>query len=62
MLKILIDDPGNRNIARQMNLAPSTVKVYLVTLGKMLSARNRTELGIWAFKEFEKSGNSEQRQ
>jgi two-component system, NarL family, nitrate/nitrite response regulator NarL len=51
VLLCLVRGLSNKCIARELNVAEGTVKVYLKLLSRKLNVSNRTQLAIWALHE-----------
>ncbi len=48
---------GNKQIAFEMGLSPSTVKIYVYNLTHKLHLNNRTQVAVWASNGFKGSSN-----
>ena len=48
VLHCLITGDSNKTIARKINIAEATVKVYVKTILRKVKVQNRTQAAIWA--------------
>jgi two-component system nitrate/nitrite response regulator NarL len=48
ILRCLVDGYSNKTIARELDIAEATVKVYVKGLLRKIHARNRTQAAVWA--------------
>ena len=50
VLQCLIIGDSNKTIARKINIAEATVKVYIKTILRKIHVKNRTQAAIWAMR------------
>jgi two-component system nitrate/nitrite response regulator NarL len=52
ILRCLINGDSNKVIARKMNIAYATVKVYIKSILRKIQVQNRTQAAIWAMRNY----------